>query len=449
MQPRDLAPAGNPLRRFKGLSAAIFVVLLGVSSASAQQAALPRASDAVATQINKILQTMTGRREPPKAPVYKRTRFVIELERAAKFEVFSLVEPNRVVLQLPTMGMRLPSVAGKTSGSLVTAVRSGRSGSNRTRIVIQVAAPVIVENAHVLPGRNGAPAQLNLDIVPMQVRKSFASLTPATARSSNLGAGRLQPPVPRKATSLKQRIERTHKYKIVIDPGHGGHDSGAKKNGIKEKNVVLAFAQMLRAKLQTTGRYQVYMTRSDDRFITLKGRRKFAERHNADLFISVHADYARRTSASGATIYSLRKRVAERLKKSAKKQVRAEALLSKRDLQVLKSPYVSANAGTLKKILTDLAWRDVEHTRYQTQTFSQTVIKHMGRSTEMRSRPHRTAAFRVLKTATMPAVLIELAYVSNPQDARRLASTTWRDSVSTSIVSAVNNYFDDVGRLPM
>ena len=255
--------------------------------------------------------------------------------------------------------------------------------------------------------------------------------------------------MPRKAASLSQRRQRTHKHLIVVDPGHGGHDSGAKKHGVQEKNVVLAFAKMLRDKLERTGRYKVLMTRDTDKFVTLSGRREFAERHNAALFISVHADYARRTKANGATIYSLRKRVAERLKKSAKKQVSRNSLLSKKEMRVLRSSHVSANAGALRKILTDLAWRDVENTRYQTQKFSKTVIKHMGQSTRMRQRPHQTAAFRVLKTATMPAVLIELAYVSNRGDARRLKSRAWRDKVSRSIATAVDNYFDGAHRLPM
>jgi N-acetylmuramoyl-L-alanine amidase len=451
MQPHRFALVVRPRVHMKAFAIAVLAASLGGVAVQAQDSALPQPSDAIANKITTLLRSITGASEPAKAPKYQRTRFVIELDRAAPFDVFSLVNPNRVVLQLPTMAMRLPSIPDKLPGSLVTAVRSGQSGTKDTRIVIQVAAPVVVENAHVLPPADGRPAQLHLDIVPMELRKSFASAGKplAAAPSSGLGGVGLQPPVPRKADTLKQRDKRTQKFKIVVDPGHGGHDSGAKKHGIMEKNVVLAFGRMLREKLEATGRYEVMMTRSDDRFISLTGRREFAERHKADLFISVHADYAR-SNASGATIYSLREKVAERLKKTAKEQVGDEELLSKDDLKVLKSPLVRADAGALRTILTDLAWRDVESTRHQTGTFSETVIKHMGQSTEMRSQPHRTAAFRVLKTATMPAVLIELAYVSNRNDARRLSSETWRDKVSDSIVTAVNNYFGDaLNRLPM
>ncbi len=451
MHPRKCALARMMSGHLKMLICSGLLLAVPATASQAQQD-LPKSSDAIANNLTDLFRTLTGAAKPPAKPTYKRTRFVIELERAAEFEVFSLVRPNRVVLQLPAMGMKLPDVSRQTqaeAGQLVTAVRAGQSGPKRTRIVIGVATPVVVENAHVVPHTDGGSAELRLDIVPLGVRMAFDKQSPQIATGvSSLGARGLQPPVPRKADSLHQRQERTHKYTIVVDPGHGGRDSGARKHGIREKNVVLAFGKMLRDKLSATGRYRVLMTRSTDRFITLRGRRAFAERNKADLFISVHADYAS-SDASGATIYSLRKRVAERLKKSAKKKVSRASLLTKGELKVLKASPASADAGALRKILTDLAWRHVEHTRFQTQAFSRTVIKHMGRSTEMRQRPHQTAAFRVLKTATMPAVLIELAYVSNRKDAARLRSRSWRDKVSSSIVRAVNNYFANVDRLPM
>ena len=111
--------------------------------------------------------------------------------------------------------------------------------------------------------------------------------------------------MPRQALSRKAVEKRHAKPIIVLDPGHGGHDSGAKKNGAIEKNVVLAFAKTLRDKLEASGRYKVLMTRDTDVFIPLGERRKFAEQNKANLFMSIHADYAR-SSASGATIFSLR-----------------------------------------------------------------------------------------------------------------------------------------------
>ena len=179
------------------------------------------------------------------------------------------------------------------------------------------------------------------------------------------------------------------------------------------------------------------MTRSTDVFVPLDKRRKFAEDNTAALFIAVHADYAG-TNANGATIYSLRKRLANKLRQSAAFEAARTAMSGK----VMK--YVSAKRSDLKAvrgILGDLAQREVHANLERTNVFTKFAVAHMGASTTMRSQPHRTAAFKVLKTARVPAVLIELAYVSNRRDAARLQSQRWRNKVSSSLVKAIDKYF--------
>ena len=132
--------------------------------------------------------------------------------------------------------------------------------------------------------------------------------------------------MPRPAVSPQARALGAFKPVIVLDPGHGGEDTGAQKNGAVEKNVVLAFSLMLRDKLNATGRYKVLMTRDTDVFVELNARREFAERSLASLFVAVHADYAQ-SKARGATIYSLRESVSSALQRSARGEV-AENVLS-------------------------------------------------------------------------------------------------------------------------
>jgi N-acetylmuramoyl-L-alanine amidase len=217
------------------------------------------------------------------------------------------------------------------------------------------------------------------------------------------------------------------------------------KNGTVEKDVVLAFSLALKARLEATGRYRVMMTRDTDVFIPLDDRRAFAEKHQASLFIAVHADEAQ-PHARGATIYSLRDSVADDLKRSAKNQSGANTL-STAELAKADS---SGDSEVIKSWLSDLAVREVDATKKRASTFSQDVIEFMGADTTLHDNPDRTAAFRVLKTAKVPAVLIELAYVSNEQDAKLLKSDQWRAKVSGSIVTAVDNYFNSpISRLPM
>lgn len=402
-------------------------------------------TDTVGGKISRLLGLGGSSSEKKPGPL-KATRIVFEIEREAQFDVFSLVKANQVILELPQMRMGLPSVGKHLSGSLVKGVRVGVASPGQTRIIIQLAAPGVVENAAVIPRRDGLNPKLVLNIAPSKKSKTARGRPDFSKKISSLGARGLQPPMPRKAVTRGQRNARSYRPVIVIDPGHGGHDSGAKKNGVLEKNAVLAVSKLVRDKLAKTGRFDVRMTRDRDVFVSLGGRREFAERNKAVLFVSIHADYAKRAKASGATIYSLRERVARRLKKGAKRQV-ASNLLTKKEMSAIKAS--SSGIGAVQNILADLARRDVEATAYQTASFTQTVIKHMGQSTDMRSRPHRSAAFKVLKTVTMPAVLIELAYVTNRRDAKRLKSASWRRKVSGSIAEAIENYFRDGSRLPM
>ena len=372
------------------------------------------------------------------------TRFVIGLNCDCDFDVLTLSNPNRVVIELPDVKLSLPE-SGAAVG-LVKSFRGGTAAPGKTRVVIEVAQPVVVESAHTEKIKDGT-YRLALDIVPADsgLKRTDARKN-LKVQPSGLGAAGLQPPLPKPAESPKQRAARAFKPVIVLDPGHGGMDSGATKHGTVEKNVVLAFSHVLRQQLEATGRYKVLMTRDKDVFIELDERRAYAERNSANLFIAIHADYAG-TRARGATIFSLRDNVASSLRRSALDRS-GDKVLSPSEMKAVKS--VEGDISTVTNILADLAERDVQRTKDRTDLFAKSVIANMSESTTMRDEPDQQAAFRVLKTAQFPSVLIELAYVSNQQDARNLASDAWREKVAESIVTAIDNYFShQVALMPM
>jgi N-acetylmuramoyl-L-alanine amidase len=373
------------------------------------------------------------------------TRFIIGLDRKVDYQVFSLSNPNRVVVELPEVDVRLPALGGDAPIGLVKNFRAGLAAAGKTRVVIDVTQPVIVESSKVVKGGDG-DYRLALAILPAATGANGQPKGLATR--TGLGPGALQPPLPRRAESPKERAARTFRPIIVLDPGHGGHDSGAEKFGTVEKDVVLKFGLVLRDLLEKTGRYKVMMTRSDDTFIPLDERTRYAERNNANLFIAIHADYSDEGSrARGATIYSLRDGVAKTLERSAKGSI-SRNILSPDEIDTVKS--VNGDVNTVKDILADLADRDVELTHERTGMFAKSVIENMGESTPLRNEPEQQAAFRVLKTAQFPSVLIELAYVTNQSDAQNLKSDEWREKVASSILSAIDNYFSrDIARLPM
>lgn len=388
----------------------------------------------------------------------KRTRFVIALDKSVQFQVTALIAPNRVVVELPEVGMQLPVVPEGHTVGLVKSVRGGLSAPGRSRVVIDVAAPVVVESHTLEKAKDGTGHRLVLEIVPFddKARKPIkavaagpfglgaAGVDPPSGFTTTVSA---QPPTPKRAVAPKLKAAKAYKPTIVIDPGHGGHDSGAQKFGAAEKDITLAFAKVLRDKLLATGRYNVLMTRDTDVFVELDDRLEFGEKNKAALFIAVHADYAN-ARARGATIYSLRESMANDLRRSAKAEV-AQKAVSETDLAKVRQE-AGADADLVKNILADLAQREVEVTKERTSVFTRSVIEFMGQSTNLMEDPDRSAGFRVLKTAQFPSVLIELGFVTNREDAQLLQSDAWRQKVSGSIATAVENYFNNqIARLPM
>ncbi len=439
------------LCRSRGVTRAVFTGLFAVAchaTASANDGAVV-ATAADAPPVSKAAERhdmlTVAAANPATAKPADRTRFVVGLDRKVEYQVFSLANPNRVVVELPDVKLNLPQQSATGAVGLVKSFRGGLAASGTTRVVIDVTEPVVVESAKIEKDGSGA-WRLALDILAVDAAIKSGSKKGFAAQPNGLGAGSLQPPTPKRAENPKIRAAKAFKPIIVLDPGHGGMDSGAMKFGTVEKQVVLAFAHELRHQLEKTGRYKVLMTRDKDVFVELEERVKFGERNNANLFIAVHADYAS-TKARGATIFTLRDRVAKDLERSATSRAGSK-VLSDTDVQKVKQS--SGDVDALRDILADLAERDVKLTHERTGVFARSVIENMGESTPMRNEPDQQAAFKVLKTAQFPSVLIELAYVSNRQDASNLNSDQWRERVADSIVTAVDNYFgNQLARLPM
>jgi N-acetylmuramoyl-L-alanine amidase len=362
-----------------------------------------------------------------------RTRFIIGLERAAdarEIKVSALANPSRVLIDLPLMRLDLPNPPGETPVGVVRSFQAGLSAPGRVRVVIDVTGPVVIEKSAVEKAPGGTSDRLVLDIV------AAAEVTGAAAPGARAtgGAAGLQPPVPKPA---QRRASGSYKPVIVVDPGHGGEDSGARKFGTVEKDIVLSFSLKLRDKLAASGAYKVLMTRDSDVFVPLEERRRFAERNQAALFIAIHADYTQRASARGATIYSLRPHVADALRRSAEAEMRDSVLSGK---QVALAKQVDADVDALRGILTEKARDLIERNQMRTSVFARSVIDFVGSTTNLMENPDRGAAFVVLKTAKVPAILLELGYITNLKDAEQLNSDPWRDKVSNSVATAINQY---------
>jgi N-acetylmuramoyl-L-alanine amidase len=219
----------------------------------------------------------------------------------------------------------------------------------------------------------------------------------------------------------------------VLDPGHGGIDTGTRASGGElEKNIVLEFALMLRDKLEKSGKFRVVMTRTDDTFIELAERVRFARSRKAQLFISIHCDAIARGDgdAQGATVYTLSDTASDaEAARLAEAENRADAIAGV-DL--------SAEPGDIADILIDLAQRE---TRNFSTHFARATVAELKTTVRMHKNPLKSAGFKVLKAPDVPSVLIELGYVSNRGDLKHLTSDAWRQRFGDAMVQAVGTYF--------
>jgi N-acetylmuramoyl-L-alanine amidase len=353
----------------------------------------------------------------------KQTRFVVDLSQKVDIHPFTLPDPYRVVIDLPQVTFQFPDRAGERGRGLVKAFRYGLVMAGGSRIVLDATGPVRVEKAFVLDASDSQPARLVLDLVPAS-REAFLRAAAVDNRPARPATRPSEPP----PTNGDPRPV------VVLDPGHGGIDSGtrARDGSEAEKNLVLDFAVTLRDKLDKTGKYRVVMTRQDDTFVPLADRVRFARSRNAQLFISIHCDALARGDgdAQGATVYTLSDHASDaEAAKLADAENRAD---------VISGVDLSVEPDDIAGILIDLAQRE-------TRAFSQQLAKHvvgeLKTAARMHKHPLKSAGFRVLRAPDVPSVLIELGYVSSRKDLKELMSENWRTRAGDAIVKAVDGYF--------
>jgi N-acetylmuramoyl-L-alanine amidase len=212
----------------------------------------------------------------------------------------------------------------------------------------------------------------------------------------------------------------------VIDPGHGGQDPGALGKSLgREKDYNLAAGLALREQLQNRG-YQVFMTRTTDVFLPLAERVKVARDKHADLFISLHSDADPKGLAKGATVYTLSQRGVQRTR----------TLMDRQDWNVAD---VGDAGGSAKSILLDLTQRE---TKDHSARFADALIDRLQGAAPLTRRTPANAGFFVLLAPDVPAVLLEMGYVTQQDDERRLADPASRRSLMSAVAASVDDYFE-------
>lgn len=341
-------------------------------------------------------------------------RVVLELDRSASGKLAPGGERS-VVLSLPGVGVA-GEHAGKSSGLLRGwRVREGAGGA---RLELDLSEPARVKRRFLLPPGDGV--KVYRYVVDLEASPRSA-LPRVVASAANPGGERT-------TVSRSRTSPRGDKRVIVIDAGHGGKDPGAiGASRAREADVTLAAAKALKSRLEKRGRYKVVLTREADVYLGLDQRVRIARRADADLFISLHADAGSPASLRGASVYTLSEKGSER---AARQTTRSE--------NWVKDLGLGGSDLTVNRILLDLTQRA---TRNRSARFATTLLENIGDRTPLLRRSHRDASFQVLLAPDVPAVLLEMGFMTNREDERLLTDVKRRGRLMDGVAEAIDEYF--------
>ena len=353
------------------------------------------------------------------------TRIVIDLDHPTPGGDVITSGPNILIAPLPKISAPAQSFGGYGQGLVrhwqVERVRG------QTRLTLDIGRGVVVSRRFILaPGEGvdhwryvidldatgAAKAQAIAAIT--ETKKSPAPVVLTSGKSSSAGVVRI-------SSALKK-----HRRVVVIDAGHGGKDPGARGNRTQEKDVTLAAAKALKKRLEASGSYKVVLTRDSDIFVPLEQRVAIARKVDADLFISLHADSGPDAATRGASVYTLSEKGADRVAK----------VLGPQGLLI--PAHGPGKDQAVSQILFDLTQRS---TKNRSAVFAETLLDHVGEQTLLLRRSHRDAGFVVLLAPEVPAVLLEMGFITSLDDERLLTSPDQRVRLVDAIGHAIDAFF--------
>ena len=307
--------------------------------------------------------------------------------------IFILDNPSRLVIDLKNINN-----FSKNNPSLkyIKQIRASKK-NNTSRVVFDLNIPIIKLSKNYVINQNGA----HILIINLKIN---------TQNFNN--------------NTVNNKI-------IVIDAGHGGADPGAIRNNVKEKDLTLMAAKILKNKLEKKS-FTVFLTRKSDYYIRLKNRVKYARDKSPDLFISIHADSTKNKSTSGTSIYSLSEKASDKLSQALADRENKSDLIAGLDLGELDK--------AVSDILIDLSRRE---TKNSSIAFAELFIEKLKKNkVNLLRRPHRQAGFAVLKAPDIPSVLIEMGFISNNNDLKKLTSKKFQENLMDVISLAIEDYFE-------
>lgn len=373
------------------------------------------------------------------------TRAVMDIDKEADFRAMAQDNPPRIVIDTPMLSGK-PAIKRSTLPPMVSDIRMEPLAGSYSRITLLLEHKAIIRSAFVMPAEGKQSARLVVDIsaaedklFESQLGKPYGTLTvsetgkPAKLPFASVGGTKLDPIGTKGTASVEKPKAPEDLPLVVIDAGHGGFDPGATQSGVREKDVTLAVARNLRTALLATGKFRVKLTREKDEFIRLPERVRIARRAGADLFVSIHADSApdAGTAARGASFYTI--------SETASDTMAANLAARENQVDMLAGVDLPSDDKDVAGILIDLATREtVNQSRY----VADTLVRNFRRDKlPLLEGAHKQAGFVVLKAPDIPSVLIELGFLSNPVEAKKLSDDKYRQDMAKTIAAGVEAWF--------
>jgi N-acetylmuramoyl-L-alanine amidase len=350
----------------------------------------------------------------------QKTRFVVDLAANPEFSVLRLASPYRLVIDMPDVRFDEAVKIGKGRG-LISDYRFGLFAPGKARIVLDLTGPVEIAKTFVLDPVDPEPARLVIDIAPTTVQAFEAAVQQQAAEHAALAPREPSP-----------EIEHTGQSVVVIDPGHGGIDSGAVgEDGLLEKDVTLKFGRELARQIELGGALDAVLTRDGDEFVALRDRIDVARRHKAVLFVSIHADSVPQDYVRGATVYTVSEEATDSL---------AAALATRENrADILAGLSIDDEPDEVADILLDLARRE---TMSLSVSFAKGLVEDIDGVMPLNSNPRRRADFVVLRAPDVPSVLLELGYLSNPEDEALFHAADWPGAPARRVARAIEEFVE-------
>lgn len=376
------------------------------------------------------------------------SRLTLESSRPINYKLFTLSNPERLVIDLEGVepSSALQDLAGKigTNDPRIAGLRAGVNRPGVMRLVLDLRGAVKPNVFSLKPeGENGNrlvldvyPATAKIPDAPSQAAADVQpEITPEDATQPELPA---QASEPRKVEKIagksdkKPQFQITRLITVMVDPGHGGIDPGAHgANGTNEKDVTLAIAKRVQAKIDAIPNMRAVLTRNGDTFIPLGERVDKARQINADLFVSIHADAFVNRDARGSSVFTLSEHGAT----SAAARWLAK---SENNADLVGGVNVGVKDKNLARTLIDLSQTA---TNDDSRRLGHAVLSEISDINHLHRGRVEQAGFAVLKAPDIPSILVETAFISNPEEERRLSDDAYQDKMATAIVDGIKRYF--------